>query len=80
MKEIVVKIDDSAYQRAEQIASTRNISVTTLVKELVEAVTENGQVPSLDVTALFAALDKARNKNPIGTLRRDELHDRPILH
>jgi len=80
MKEIVVKIDDSAYQRAEEIASARQISVTALVEELLESATGNGQTHSQDVTALFAALDKGRNTDPVGTLRRDELHDRPILH
>ena len=80
MKEIVVKIDDFAYERAEEIANARNISVNRLVKELVETVTGNGQAHSRGVTALFAALDKGRNTDPVGSLRRDELHDRPILH
>lgn len=30
-------------------------------------------------TRLFAALDKARNTEPVGLLRREELHDRDVL-
>jgi len=29
---------------------------------------------------LFAALDKARNTEPVGPLRREELYDRKVLH
>jgi hypothetical protein len=32
------------------------------------------------VARLFAALDKGRNLQPIGRLRRDELYDRDLLH
>ena len=28
---------------------------------------------------LFAALDKARNKSPVGRLNREQLYDRPVL-
>lgn len=28
---------------------------------------------------LFAALNKARNTEPVGPLRREELYDRPVL-
>ncbi|MDX1945081.1 MAG: hypothetical protein SFU86_06715 [Pirellulaceae bacterium] len=32
------------------------------------------------VARLFAALDKARNTEPVGSLRREELYDRDVLH
>ncbi|CAN5307441.1 hypothetical protein BH20VER2_BH20VER2_03910 [soil metagenome] len=28
---------------------------------------------------LFSALDKARNVRPVGRLKREKLHDRPVL-
>jgi hypothetical protein len=80
MKEIVVRIDDDAYRRAEGIANERKISVSTLLEELVESVTNDAQPNSDDINHLFSALDKGRNTEPIGPLRRQELHDRPVLH
>ena len=32
------------------------------------------------VAQLLAALDKARNTEPLGPLRRDELYDRNVVH
>ena len=80
MKELDVKIDDHAYRRAESIASTRDISLSALVEELVESVTNDAQPNSDDINHLFSALDKGRNTDPIGRLGRQELHDRPVLH
>ena len=80
MKEIVVKIDDDAYRRAESMANARKISVSALVEKLVESVTDDAQPTSDDINHLFSALDKGRNTDPIGPLGRQELHDRPILH
>ena len=80
MKELDVKIDDHAYRRAESIASARDISLSALVEELVESVTNDAQPNSDDINHLFSALDKGRNTDPIGRLGRQELHDRPVLH
>lgn len=80
MKEIVVKIDDDAFRRAEDIANARKISVVALVEELVESVTNEASPKSDDINHLFAALDKGRNTEPIGPLGRQELHDRSVLH
>ncbi|HKB67339.1 MAG TPA: DUF6364 family protein [Pyrinomonadaceae bacterium] len=80
MKEIVLKIDDDAYRRAEDIAKARKISVSALVEELVESATDSAQPNSHDINNLFSALDKGRNTEPIRPLSREELHDRPVLH
>jgi len=80
MKELVVKINDHAYRRAESIAGARDISLSALVEELVESVTNDAQPNSDDINHLFSALDKGRNTDPIGRLGRQELHDRPVLH
>lgn len=32
------------------------------------------------VARLFAALDRARNVQPLGVFKRDELYDRNVLH
>ncbi|MBC8031446.1 MAG: hypothetical protein H7Z16_15160 [Pyrinomonadaceae bacterium] len=80
MKEIILKIDDDAYRRAEGIASARKISVSALVEELVESATSEPQPSSDGLESLFTALDKGRNTEPIGHLKRQELHDRQVLH
>jgi hypothetical protein len=80
MKEIVVRIDDEAYRRAEGIANAREISLSALVEELVESVANDARPNSDDVANLFTALDKGRNTESLGPLRRQELHDRPVLH
>jgi hypothetical protein len=80
MKEIVVKVDDEAYRRAEGIANARKISLSRLVEELFESVTNDAQPSSNDVKNLFSALDKGRNTDPVGRLGRQELYDRPVLH
>lgn len=80
MKEIIVKIDDDAYRRAEGIANARKISLSALLEELVESVTNETEPTSDDVNNLFCALDQGRNTEPIGRLGRQDLHDRPILH
>ena len=80
MKEIVLKIDDDAYQRVEDIANARKISLSALLAELVESVSNDAQPTSDDINHLFSALDKGRNAEPIGRLERQELHDRSVLH
>ena len=80
MKEIVLRIDDDAYRRAEGIANARKISISALVEELVESVTNDAQPNSDDINNLFSALDKGRNRETIGRLGRQELYDRPVLH
>lgn len=80
MKEILVKIDDDAYRRAESIAKARKMPLSTFVEELVESATEDPRPNSDDIKSLFSALDKGRNTEPIGRLEREELHDRPVLH
>ena len=45
---------------------------------------QNGEPASVAAAAdraarLFAALDKARNTEPVGPLRREELYDRKVL-
>ena len=80
MKEIVLKVADDAYRRAESIARARQISVSDFVEELVESVTNDAQPTSDDINHLFSALDKGRNTEPLGQLKRQELHDRPVLH
>ena len=72
MKEI--RVNDDAYRRAGDIASARNITISDLVEELIESVTEDGHPVTSDLGALFAALDKGGNPKPVGRGRRRELY------
>jgi hypothetical protein len=65
MKEIVLKIDDAAYRRAEDIANARKISLSALVEELFASVPCDVQPNTDDINRLFAALDNGRNTEPI---------------
>ena len=78
MKEI--KVNDDTYRRAEEIASVRNITISDLVEELVDSVTGNRDLVTSVLDTLFAALDSGRSTKSVSRLRRDELHDRPVLH
>jgi hypothetical protein len=66
MKKIVLRIDDEAYRRAEDIASAGKISLNALVEELFEPVTNDGQPGSDHINNMFSALDKGRNTESIG--------------
>lgn len=70
MKEIIIKIDDEAFRRAEGIADARKISVSALVEELVESATNEPQPSSDGLESLFTALDKGCNTDPIGRFER----------
>lgn len=73
MKEIVVKLDDDAYRRAEGIANARKISLSALVEELVESMASDVQPNADDIINLFSALDKGRNTEPIGRLESSRI-------
>ena len=88
MKTLTIELPDEVYDRAERRAASLG---TSLGKEVVEllghfaAVPNSEPTPSVEivraeVARLLAALDKARNVNSVGPLKRDELYDRNVLH
>ena len=83
MKTLTVEISEDVYERAERRATSQG---ATLSQQVVHLVREYGRdndatsaAPVANVAALFAALDTARNVTPIGSLRREQLHDRDVL-
>jgi hypothetical protein len=93
MKSLTVQLPDDVYSRAEHRAAQRGATLPAEVVEWVKRYSEadnlavatedmsaNGASSSADVTRLFAALDRGRNSTSIGPLKRDELHDRRVLH
>ena len=80
MKTLTVKIPDELYDHAERRAAERGETLEDYVVELVKH--SNGEVVSdsrRDPAVLLAALDKGRNRTPVGPLNRDELYDRNVL-
>ncbi len=54
--------------------------VEVTVQATREARAADGEQSADQVRQLCAALDKGRNSQPIGPLRREELYDRDCLH
>ena len=80
MKTLTVELSEEVYERAERRATSQG---ATLDQKVVHLVREYGDAAdatrAADLTGLFAALDKARNETPIGSLRREQLYDRDVL-
>jgi hypothetical protein len=55
------------------------VEITVREKAGAEASPPTNKERSDRVGKLFAALDKARNTEPVGPLRREELYDRNVL-
>ena len=53
--------------------------VEVTIKPAQDGQRETAAAASDRAARLFAALDKARNTEPIGPLRREELYDRQVL-
>jgi hypothetical protein len=75
-----------AYETAATVSGQGEIRLVglpfapgTKVDVIVSPVDETGELANR-TSKLFAALDKARNVDPLGTFQRDEIYDRDVLH
>jgi hypothetical protein len=73
-------IPDALFKQAKHKAISEGVSLKTVVERALQKEVA-GSTLSLAARkkraqALFAALDKARNKTPVGSLRRETLYDR----
>lgn len=88
MKTLTITLPDEIYEAAEQAAGRRG---GTLRSEIVTWISQscrteesngthgNGSVATeINLTDLFAALDRARNVMPVGKLLREELYGRRV--
>jgi len=76
-------IPDEVFKSAKLKAVQEGMAFKDLV---TRALKRDLAASTIDVNArrqradrLFAALNQARNAQPVGRLNRDELHDRPVL-
>ena len=79
MKTLTVEIPENDFARAARRAVGQGTTLEQKVAHLVREYGNDSPRPTPDLAALFAALDKARNSTPIGSLCREQLYDRDIL-
>jgi hypothetical protein len=76
-------IPDEIFRKAKLKAVEEGVTLKVVVARALQREV-GGRGPSLAerrkrAERLFAAMDKARNKKPVGRLNRESLYDRPIL-
>lgn len=76
-------IPDNVFKKAKLKAvhegmALKDIVTRALERELAMSASDTS-ARRARADRLFAALDQARNTQPVGRLNRDELHDRPVL-
>jgi hypothetical protein len=76
VKNITLSVDDDTYRAAKIAAAERGQSLSALVRDLLQNFAGHGRSSAEQAEALFAAMNRARNREPIGRLHREELYDR----
>ena len=76
-------IPDQLFKKAKLKAvhegmALKDIVTRALERDLASPVSDT-DTRRARADRLFAALDQARNTQPVGRLNRDEIHDRPVL-
>ena len=76
-------IPDELFKKTKLKAVQEGVSLKVVVTRALEREVVSAGLDATErkkrARRLFAALDKARNKKPVGPLNRDELYDRPVL-
>lgn len=76
-------IPDQLFKRAKLRAVHEGLALKDVVNRALERDLASSEDAAgtrrIRAERLFAALDQARNTQPVGRLNRDELHDRPVL-
>jgi hypothetical protein len=75
-----LEIPDALFKQAKHKAVAEGIPLKEVVERALQkevtTTTPNLAARKKRARELFAALDKARNKTPVGPLKRESLHDR----
>lgn len=79
-----LEIPDKLFKRAKLKAVHEGLALKDIInraleRDLASSSAEDTTARRTRADRLFAALDQARNTQPVGRLNRDELHDRPVL-
>ena len=80
MRNLTVSLEDDVYRRARVFAAEADTSVTALVREFLELLTNGDQPNGKTDKAILATIDRLRAKHPRfdpdNRLSRDEIHER----
>lgn len=77
--ETIAMVEDHGQVRVGGVPFAPGTEVEVTIKPAQDAGRETAAAVSDRAARLFAALDKARNTEPIGPLSREELYDRKVL-
>jgi len=77
--ETTAKVEDHGRIRLAGVPFEPGTEVAITIEPAPHGGPVTASPPALRAARLFAALDKARNTEPIGTLHREELYDRKVL-
>ncbi len=72
-------VEDHGEVRVTGVPFAPGTEVEVTIKPAQNGGQATAAAPTDRAARLFAALDKARNTEPVGPLRREELYDRKVL-
>lgn len=80
---MMLEIPDRLFKRAKLKALQEGVTLNEVINRALARYLGwafvDGDARSVRANRLFAAMDQARNKQPVGRLNRAEFHDRPVL-
>lgn len=78
-----LEIPDALFKRAKLKAVHEGMALKDVINRALErdlmSASDETKTRRTRANQLFAALDQARNTQPVGRLNRDEIYDRPVL-
>lgn len=78
-----LEIPDGLFKRAKLKAVEEGVPLKDIINRALErdlaSAVEDTEIRRLRAERLFAALDQARNTQPVGRFNREEIYDRPVL-
>lgn len=78
-----LEIPDSLFKKAKLKAVHEGLALKDIINRALErdlvSAADDTKTRRTRASRLFAALDQARNTQPVGRLNRDEIYDRPVL-
>lgn len=76
MKNITLSVDDETYRQARIRAAEQGTTVSALVRNYLNALSQHGTAQADSAGALLAALDRARAYQASTRMSREEVHAR----
>jgi len=78
-----LEIPDRLFKKAKLKAVHEGLTLKDIVNRALErdlaSTADDNKTRRARADRLFAALDQARNTQPVGRLNRDEIYDRPVF-